>query len=597
MLSAQAYLALIRSRSERNLKLERVFHNLRNKDLFLKAYGNIYANAGAMTVGADPSDEMDGMSIRRIEKIIESLGNGTFRWKASRRVYIPKANGKRRPLSIPSWTDKLVQEVIRLILEAYYEPKFSPSSHGYRPNLSCATALQAIRDKGKGAIWFIEGDIEGCFDNIDQTMLLKRIGEEIKDEKFLKLIREMLKAGYMENWQWKENFAGTPQGGILSPLLANIYLNQLDKFVKNELLPKYNRGKGRPTNREYARVEREARKARRQGNQKLAEQLGKMQRRIRSKEDADSYRRLFYVRYADDFLFCFIGTKQEASEIKTAIGNFLKTIKLMMSEEKTLITHAATEKARFLGYELRVEWANSYQTQTKLAKKRTINGAIMLRMPQDVKNKWINRYQKNGKPIHDGRRIQDTVFDIINNYNSEFRGIINYYRMAVNIGSAGYHIQWVMQSSLIKTLALKNQEDIRTTYQKYIAKSEDGLTCLEHKIVRKGKEPLVARFGGFPIRYEPNAKIVDYIPQIRTARTQLEQRLLADVCELCGSKENVEVHHIRGIKDLIQKYRKRGVDRPAWVIHMAEAYRKTLVVCAICHQRIHAGTYDDKKLI
>lgn len=597
MLTAQAYLALIRSRSERKLNLTRVYHNLHKQDLFLKAYGNIYANPGATTIGTEPSDSIDGMSLQRIEKIIESLGTGSFRWKASRRIYIPKANGKRRPLSIPSWSDKLVQEVIRLILEAYYEPRFSKHSHGYRPDLSCATALQAIREKGKGAIWFIEGDIEGCFDNINQELLLKRIGQDIQDEKFLKLLREMLKAGYMENGRRQESFVGTPQGGILSPLLANIYLDQLDRYVENELLPQYNRGKGRPTSPEYQRIAREASKARRQGNQEVAETLAKRQRCIRSKVDSHRYRRLFYVRYADDFLLCFSGTKEEATAIKTAIGNFLKTIKLTMSDEKTVITHAATEKARFLGYELKVEWANSYQTQTTLAKKRTINGAIMLRMPEEVKNQWIRRYQKQGKPVHDGRKLHDTVFDIISRYNSEFRGVINYYRMAVNIGTVGHQIQWVMQSSLIKTLAVKNQETIRTTYKRYVAKSEDGLTCLEHKIVREGREPLVARFGGFPLRYEPNAKIVDYTPQIQTGRTQLEQRLLADQCERCGSKENVEVHHIRGIKDLIQKYRKRGLEQPPWVTHMAEAYRKTLVVCATCHQQIHAGTYDGKKLI
>lgn len=239
MLSAESYLNVIQSRGKRGLPLERVYRNMRNKDLFLRAYGNIYANKGATTKGTAPSDTIQGMSLAKIDKIIEQLGMGTYQWKPSRRMYIPKSNGKMRPLSVPNWSDKLVQEVIRMILEAYYEPTFRESSHGFRPNRSCHTALHKIKYQWKGTKWFIEGDIKGCFDNINHQTLLDLLSCRIHDNRFLKLIREMLKAGYLENWTFYQNYSGTPQGGIISPLLSNVVLHQLDCYVEDVIIPQF----------------------------------------------------------------------------------------------------------------------------------------------------------------------------------------------------------------------------------------------------------------------------------------------------------------------------------------------------------------------
>jgi group II intron reverse transcriptase/maturase len=231
MLSAEDYLCVVQNRGQRSLPLERVYRNMRNRDLFLYAYGKIYANKGATTLGTDPTDSIQGMSLARIDKIIEQLRNGTYQWKPSRRVYIPKKNGKMRPLSVPNWSDKLVQEVIRMILEAYYEPNFKESSHGFRPRKSCHTALHQIKHQWKGTKWFIEGDIKGCFDNISHQTLLDLLGRKIHDSRFLKLIREMLNAGYLEDWIYHKNHSGTPQGGVISPLLSNIVLHELDCYV------------------------------------------------------------------------------------------------------------------------------------------------------------------------------------------------------------------------------------------------------------------------------------------------------------------------------------------------------------------------------
>lgn len=591
MLTAQVYLELVKNRSERGLELERVYHNLKNPDLFLMAYGKLYANKGAMTPGTETNDSIDGMSMKRIEKIIQSLDNGTFRWKPAKRIYIPKANGKLRPLGIPSWTDKLVQETMRLILEAYYEPKFSIHSHGFRPDKGCHTALQEIVKTGKGTTWFIEGDIKGCFDNIDHEILLEIIGWNIKDAKFLKLLREMLKAGYVEDWKYRDTHSGTPQGGVISPLLSNIFLNELDKFVERELLPQYNRGDRKPENPDYRRIKKQAYTAREKGQTELAEELGKIQRTINSSVSTPEYRRLRYVRYADDFILCLIGTKAEAKEIKECIRDFLATIKLTMSEEKTLITHAASENARFLGYHLRVTWENSQRTNTR----RAINGTVTLRIPRDVTDKWKQKYQEKGKVTHNPKRLADSDFDIISRYNSELLGLVNYYTMAINVsGLSG--VKWIMETSLVKTLANKHRQSITWVYQKYKTKSPEGLTCLQIRIDREGKQPLIASFGGKPIHYQKFANIVEATPQIVTNRTQLVERLLAGECELCGSTTNVEVHHIRSIKELVQKYRKRGTEMTWWIKRMAEMYRKTLVICAKCHDQIHAGTYDGRKL-
>jgi RNA-directed DNA polymerase len=182
------------------------------------AYRKLYANKGATMKGTVETDTVDGMSFMRIDDILDKLENGTYTWRPVRRIYIPKAMGKIRPLGIPCWSDKLVQEVLKMVMEAYYEPIFRESSHGVRPNRGCHTALSTICNHWRGTKWFIEGDIKGCFDQIDHEILLPLIGKRIEDARFLKLLRAMLKAGYMEDWKWKHTYSGTPQGGILSPL-------------------------------------------------------------------------------------------------------------------------------------------------------------------------------------------------------------------------------------------------------------------------------------------------------------------------------------------------------------------------------------------
>jgi group II intron reverse transcriptase/maturase len=351
MQTANTYLELIRERGKRGLPLERVYRQLFNKDLFLMAYGKIYRNKGAMTHGVT-QETPDGMSLEKIDRIMEALRHERYQWLPARRTYIPKKNGKKRPLGMPVWSDKLVQEVIRLILETYYEPQFSEHSHGFRPERGCHTALREIYYNWHGTTWFIEGDISQCFDKLDHELLLKILGENIHDGRLLHFMRELFDAGYMEEWTLNQTLSGVPQGGIVSPILSNILLDRLDKFVEPVLIPQYTRGDKRKVNREYKNLMNRSQRHRRNGNVEMAEVLRKQAQTMPSQVMNDpDYRRLKYVRFADDFLLGFIGPRSEAEEIKRQLGDFLRDeLKLELSQAKTLITHARSEAARFLGY-------------------------------------------------------------------------------------------------------------------------------------------------------------------------------------------------------------------------------------------------------
>lgn len=592
MQNAQTYLEIIRQRGERRLELSRVYRNLQNRELFLRAYAKLYANKGALTPGTDADDTVDGMSLKRIEDIIQQLEAGKYQWKPTRRTYRRKPNGKYRPLSISSWNDKLLQEVIRTVLTAYYEPQFSNSSHGFRPGRGCHTALSSIVHQWKGTKWFIEGDIKGCFDNINHDKLLEIIGRNIKDERLLKLLRGMLEVGYLEDWQYHQTYSGTPQGGVLSPLLSNIFLNELDRFIEEELIPKYTKGDRRRTNPEYARLTYKYRQAREKENVELAKALDKERKTLPYGDPNDpDFRRLRYVRYADDFLLGFTGPKAEAEEIKEEIKHFLDTIGLAMSNEKTLITHATEGKARFLSYDVYMAKGDSRRCENR----RSINGTPMLGVPKDVAQKWRNRFKREGKILHRYELINLSDYDITMVYNLEFQGLVNYYTMAHDVANKLYPVKLVYQQSLLKTLATKHKQNVRQMYKKYYRKSENGVSAVVVTVPREGKTPLIARLGAKPIRFNARAFIQETIPTTIVNRNEVVKRMLADVCELCGSTKDVEVHHIRKLKDLQRRYQGRP-NPPMWVVRMIEIRRKTLVVCKQCHREIEKGKYDGPKL-
>jgi group II intron reverse transcriptase/maturase len=448
MQNAETVLDVLRERGRKGLPCDELYRQMFNKSLYLLAYGRIYSNQGAMTPGAC-DETADGMSEAKIDQIIAAVRGERYRFAPVRRVYIPKKNGKLRPLGLPSWSDKLVGEVVRLLLEAYYEPQFSGHSHGFRKGRGCHTALREVQETWTGTVWFIEGDISDCFGSADHEILLGILAEKIHDNRFLRLIRNMLKAGYMEDWQYHDTLSGTPQGGVVSPLLSNIYLHKLDEFVERELIPQHTRGNSRKVNREYSRLARRRQDARRRGDRAEARELARQMRNLPYGDPMDpGYRRLRYLRYADDHILGFAGPKAEAEQIKARLATFLReTLALELNPSKTLITHARTRAARFLGYQITVQHCNTKLTGGC----RSANGTIALRVPPDVIRAKCAPYRRRGKPWHRPQLQNLHDYDIVRIYGAEYRGIVNYYRLAQDVYRL-HPLRWNAETSMLKTL-------------------------------------------------------------------------------------------------------------------------------------------------
>jgi group II intron reverse transcriptase/maturase len=587
MQNAETVLDVLRERGRQGLPLDELYRQLFNPQLYLLAYGRIYSNKGAMTPGPD-AETADGMTVGKIERIIDALRHERYRFKPVKRVYIPKKDGKQRPLGLPSWSDKLVGEVVRLLLEAYYEPQFSDHSHGYRPGRGCHTALCEVAHTWTGTTWFIEGDISRCFDRLDHQVMLRTLGEKIHDGRLLRLVGQMLRAGYLEDWVWNATLSGAPQGGVLSPCLSNIYLDRLDTFVETVLMPEYTRGVRRNPNPGYSRITNGIYRARKRGDHVAVRALRKQQRSLPVLDPSDpGYRRLRYTRYADDILLGFTGPKAEAGEIKRRLAQFLhEDLKLELSEAKTLITHARTSAARFLAYEITIQ----HDDRKITAGRRSVNGGIRLRVPVDVIKAKCARYMQRGKPERRPELMNEQDHTIISRYGAEYRGIVQYYLLAGDVYRLS-RLHWVMLTSLLKTLAGKHDSTVSKMARKYGATIEtpDGpRKCMQARVERgEGRKPLVATFGGIPLRRQQNAVLRDREPVLATSRRkELVHRLLAGRCELCGQADKVRVHQMRKLADLDKPGQP---DPPEWVQIMTKRRRKTLVVCEACYASIHHG--------
>jgi group II intron reverse transcriptase/maturase len=584
MRTAETILNIIQDRGKRKLPLDDVYRQLYNPDMYLRSYAKLYPNDGAMTPGMT-EETVDGWSMEKVAAIIVAIRDERWQWTPVKRVLIDKPKGGKRPLGLPVWSDKVVQDIIRSLLEAYYEPQFSKHSHGFRPTRGCHTALKEIDEVWQGTKWFIEGDIKGCFDNIDHTLLMNILRENIHDNRFLRLIEGALKAGYCEEWKYHPSLSGSPQGGIVSPILSNIYMDRLDRFVQDTVIPEYTRGTRRKEGEEYRRLHSLSTYYRNTGRIERAEELRKAMQQYPSVDPNDEeYRRLRYVRYADDFLLGYAGTLAEATEIKEKIAAFLRTqLNLTLSADKTLITHASTGRARFLGYEIGTMYC---QTKFDKLRKRAVNGKIGLYIPEDVLQKKRQRYLRDGKVHHRTELMNDSEYDIIIRYQAEYRGLVQYYTLAQNRCRLGY-VGFTMETSLLKTLASKG----RTTFAKTLKRLKSTTqsphgprTCLKLTIERAGQRPLVAIFGGLSLRRKQTA-IKDQVlmPYIRR-RSEIVERLLNNTCEVCGSKEHIQMHHVRHLADLNKKGRR---EKPLWMKIMIARKRKSIPLCKRCHDDVH----------
>ncbi len=503
-----------------------------------------------MTPGVD-GETVDGMSLGTIGRIIDAFRHERYWWSPVRRVYIPKKNGKRRPLGVPSWADKLVGEVVRLLLEAYYEPQFSGFPTVSVPVGAATPRCAMWRSAGPGqpgssrvispsaSTGLTIGSCSTCWEKRSTT------------NRFLRLLHNMLRAGYLQDWVWNATLSGAPQGGVVSPILSNIYLHRLDTFVETVLVPEYTRGGRRVRNPAYRKVQSALARAQRRGDRAAVRELRKQQRSLPTQDPCDpGYRRLRYVRYADDHLLGFAGPKAEAEEIKQRLAAFLcDDLKLELSQEKTLITHARTGAAKFLGYEITIQHGDHKLTRGR----RHANGVIALRVPTTVIKAKCARYMALGKPERRTPLMNADDYTIISTYGAEYRGIVQYYLLAGDVHRLS-RLNWVMVTSLLKTLAAKHGSSVSKMAAKYkatIATPHGPRRCFEVSVNRgEGRKPLVARYGGIPLRRQKMAVLTDRQPIPATPRKELIGRLLAGRCELCGQTGTVDVHQVRKLADL-----------------------------------------------
>jgi group II intron reverse transcriptase/maturase len=600
MQTADTVLNVLRRKSEEDARyiFQRLYRNLYNVDMFKVAYANIYSHEGNMTAGVD-GKTIDGFSLDLVEHLIERLKQEKYYPTPVRRTYIPKKNGKKRPLGIPSFRDKLVQEVVRMILDAVYDPIFSDSSHGYRPNRSCQTALYQIKTTGRGTSWVIEGDIEGFFDNIDHETMLSLLRKKIDDGRFIELVRRFLQAGHMEFKEVYRTLSGTLQGGIISPILANIYLHELDSFMSTVEL-KYRKGETRARNNEYRRLTYKRHTQYHKGNVEEARRILKEMKKLPTQDMMDPhYTRAKYVRYADDFVVMVIGGKKLAEEIREETRKFLQEkLHLNLSMEKTKITNLGDENVRFLGYDIARSLENSQVKKNTLGiKRRTVNGTIQLLVPPQVIKEHLKPFVKNGKSVHNNARINDSILDIINTYNSEIRGLYNYYSMATDVSKKMGKFKFYHYYSMVKTIARKEKTSVKKVISKYgvAVPRKDGtgtrnIVGVQYE-TKEGTHVMTYFNESLARTEQPRTDSADRLVIDIPVRCQLLTRLENSRCELCGKEGGqVQVHHVRKLKDVKKKYAKRGKAIPEWVLRMASVRRKTLVVCKPCHMAIHAGS-------
>ena len=575
---------------------ERLYRNLYNPEFYLLAYRKIATSPGSMTKGADGMS-IDQMSMARINRIIQSLKDQSYKPNPARRTYIAKKNNpsKKRPLGIPSTNDKLVQEIVRMILEAIYEPTFSNRSHGFRPHRSCHTALSQIKDTFTGVRWMVEGDIQACFDSFDHHVLIDILRRRIKDEAFIALMWKFLKAGYMEQWEYHKTWSGTPQGSGVSPILANIYLSELDAYMEEykERFDTEISSSSRKTTGEYNRAVNRLRKAKKKletGNH-TPEDIREFKEARKQKiatpcrpVQESAFKRIQYNRYADDFVVGVIGSKADALALKEDLRKFLgDRLKLTLSEEKTKVTHSS-EAVRYLGYDIKVSRDKAVRRNRNGTLRHAWYGQVRLYVPHEkwegklheykaMQVNWDeNRKRSHWRAMHRGELLNRTDIEIVSQFNSEIRGIYNFYRLAGNVGVLNKFYS-VMRYSLLKTFAGKYRTNVREIKRRYV---RDGVFQVPY-LTKSGPKVCEFYHDGFIKHADGFDNVQDLLPRyVRyDGRNTLANRLKAGICELCGSKtDDIRMRHVRSLKEL------KGVDEAE--ILMLRMRRKSLALCPTC---------------
>ena len=585
------------------------YNQLFDIELYKTAYNKLKSNPGNMTPGTDDLT-LDGISKDWAISVIQSLKNRSFQFKPSLRVYIPKANGKLRPLGIPSPRDKIVQQAIRMVLESKFEPLFLNTSHGFRPKRSTHSAIFEVR-KWNGITWMIEGDIKGYFDNIDHKILEELLKREIKDQNLIDLYWKLVNAGYVNDGNYVKNNLGVPQGGVLSPLLSNIYLHEFDKYMAT-LQEKYTDFSKRVSkaNIEYNRLRTQIKKLRSNEpiNDKTRwnEEINILSQKLKVTpsviRDDSTGTRLYYNRYADDWLVGISGSADLAQQIKTEINQFLNNkLNLTLSEEKTKITHIVENKVNYLGFQISRRSRLYTESQLSLVKttgtiRRPSHASIVIEAPiEKLINKIVNHgfATMSSTPNNESiigrvkpKSVTKWIFmkpqDILLRYNAIIRGILNYYYPVENRNQFSY-LLWIFKFSAAFTFARKWNISPKKVWQKlgnpltvvFKGKKEDKIISLyEPKTLERDRTFKLQNYHNF----DPFS--VKYFA-VRSHHVWDED------CLLCGATNNIVMHHVRHIR----KEKGSGV-----IQIMRQLNRKQIAVCVNCHNKIHAGQYDGTSL-
>jgi group II intron reverse transcriptase/maturase len=581
-----------------------VYRLMYKEDLYIVAYERIKSKPGNMTPGSD-GETLDGFSLETIREIIQDMRTEQFRFKPVRTTFIPKANGKMRKLGIPCVRDKVVQEVIHLLLEAIYDsphgPYFKETSHGFRPNRSCHTALREFRGKWTAVNWLIEGDIRACFDELDLHTLVSLLHKKIHDQRFLNLIWKLLKAGYLDlHGVKRESLIGSPQGSLASPILANVYLHELDEFVEG-LRAEVETGEEKHRDPTYRSLSKKKARMAAEGRARTKEfkAIVKAMRALPSRQVHDSeYVKMRYLRYADDWLIGIGGSHALAEEIKQKIKTFLSDhLKLTLSEEKTCITNARTQEAFFLGTTLKIGNGGKAKVKQmtnwtgKTFKRRTTGWETVMKapLPRLVKRLSDRGFcTKEGEPIPKSGWAFLDAEQIVSLYSSVNRGIQNYYRFADNWGQLN-RVQYILQCSLAKTLARKYQISMAKIFKRF---GKQMTISVAAKDGRKDREVSFYLNHDWTKRRDAfqEGKHSD-IDLIRTAMQMRTRSKLGKPCCICGEVGQTAMHHVRHIRNLSHKRIATGFTRVLRALN-----RKQVPVCTECHVKIHRGAYDGIKL-
>ncbi len=597
--------------SQQGKPMNGLFRLMEGPILWYEAYANIYANDGAMTPGVDGTT-LDGFSEARVASIIKRLKDGSYRFKPVRRTYVPKPNGKKRPLGISSGDDKLVQEVVRNILERIYEPIFENSSHGFRPGRSPHTALEHMEKDWTAVKWIIDMDLRSYFDTIPHDLLVELLKKKIEDRRFIHLIQAMLDAGFLENWTYHATYSGVPQGSIVSPILANIYLHELDLFMKT-MKERFEAGKRRRANPAYIRYsnkilslrkkwenlkKEEGGKGKLQAIQRQIKALQRQRRHLPSGDPFDNgYKRLSYARYADDYVIGIIGSKADAELVRQEVRRFIeRTLKLTIAEEKSHIRHSK-QGVIFVGYWIKTYSGNrivKVKCSNRHTTRKSVSERLQLHIPKGRLQNFCTTKRYGNYAAVEARHKPEfnslSDAEIILAYNGELHGLANYYALAHDVKRDMGKLAYIWRQSLFKTLANKHKDSMNRVAKRL--KTNDGHALI---IPEEQKTRIIRLFRlkdlKLPSSNDPGIDIPPNTFALTLSRSELIKRLNTSKCEYCETQHGpFEVHHIRKMKDVAK-------GKAPWQRLMMARRRKTLILCIQCHHRLHAGTLPDRASI